>query len=123
MKQYEMMVDVYKFHFEMVLKFIIFYCAITGAILSFYLSQPNTGFMRFALAFPIFLGFVFCVFALSGASHVDPMKNHIVQVTGDLHLEPFPSVELLKRLKQMLRVAGALTFLIALCLIVVSVAR
>lgn len=30
MKQYQMMVDVYKFHFEMALKFINFYCAITS---------------------------------------------------------------------------------------------
>lgn len=123
MKQYQMMVDIYKFHFEIVLKFIIFYYAVTGAILSFYLSQPNTGFMRFALVLPIFMGFVFCVFAFFGASQVAPIKNHMVRVTGALHLEPFPNVNLLNRLEQMLRVTGVLSCLIAICLIVVSVAR
>lgn len=47
MKQYQMMVDVHKFYFEIVLKFLVFHYAVTGAILSFYLSQPNVGVMHF----------------------------------------------------------------------------
>ena len=123
MKQYQMMVDIYKFHFEIVLKFIIFYYAITGAILSYYLSQPNTGFMRFALVLPIFMGLVLGVFAFFGAIEVGPLKDDILRVTVQLHLQPFPTVNLLNRLGGMLIVTGVLSVLTAICLAIVSIWR
>jgi hypothetical protein len=118
MKQYQMMVDIYKFHFEMVLKFILFYYAITGAILSFYLTQPNAGFMRtYALLLSSVLGFGFSVFAFLGALEVSPMKDHIAEVARDLHLKVFPTEKLMNRLKFMLIVTSVLSSGIAICLL------
>jgi len=123
MKQYQMMVDIYKFHFEIVLKFIIFYYAITGAILSYYLSKENTGFMRFALVLPIFMGLALGVFAFFGAKEVNPLKKDIIRVTKHLHLEPFPSKNIMERLRCMLIVTGVLSVLTAVCLSIVSIWR
>lgn len=124
MKQYQMMVDIYKFHFEIVLKFIIFYYAITGAVVSYYLSnQPHSGFMHFALVLPIFMGIALGLFAFFGADGVDPLKADIILVTKQLHLAPFPNVRLLNRLKLMLRVTSVLCILTAVCLFIVSVVR
>jgi hypothetical protein len=123
MKQYQMMVDIYKFHFDIVLKFVAFYYAITGAILSYWLSKPNAGFMRYALALPILMGIALGVFALFGACEVDPLKKDITRVARRLHLRTFPSSNLLTRLKWMLRVTGVLSFLTAICLLFVTIWR
>lgn len=123
MMQYGMMLDVYKFHFEIVLKLLIFYYAVSGGILSYYLSQPNKGFTRYALVLPVFMSIVLGVFAFLGASQVNPMGEDIVRVTGDLQLDPFPSMKLLEHLKSMLLVAGFLSFGICIALTWVSFAR
>ena len=51
MKQYQLMVDTYTKYLDVTIKFTLFTYAVTGAILSFYLSQPAQGVMRFALLF------------------------------------------------------------------------
>lgn len=120
MKQYQMMVDVHKFYFEIVLKFLIFHYAVTGAILSFYLSQPNVGIMRFALLFPVFMSLVFSAFTFFGSRRVDYLEAEIIRVTDMLGLKVYPDP---KFLKYMLRVAGLLCLAIAIGLIVMSFAR
>ena len=123
MKQYQMMVDIYKFHFDIVLKFVAFYYAITGAIVSYWLSKPNEGFMRFALALPIVMGFTLGFFARFGAREVDPLKKDIIRVARHLRLRPFPNRNLLSRLKCMLKVTGWLSLGTAICLLIVSIWR
>ena len=118
MKQYQMMVDVYKFHFDIVLKFITFYYAITGAILSFYLSQPKTNLMNAALALPIIMGCLFAAFAFFGAKQVDTFTLEISAVTDHLHLDPFPNNDLLGDLKLMLIFTGVLSSLTAIGLLI-----
>lgn len=120
LKQHQMIVDLYKFYFEMLLKFLIFYYAVTGAILSFYLSQPNVGFMRYALVLLIFLSVVFGVFSFWGAYRVGPLSNEILRVTSILGSEVYPDTAFLK---YMLDVAGLLFFVIAVGLFVVSCVR
>jgi hypothetical protein len=123
MKQYEMMVDIYKFHFEMVLKFVAFYYLITGGIVSYWLGEENTGFMRFALALPIGMGVSLGYFAIYGAREVDPFKKDITRVARGLHLDPFPNMTLLTRLKSMLRLTSWFSFVTAISLFLVSIWR
>ena len=64
-KQHGVVVDLYKFFFDWVLKLVIFYYTITGAILGFCLSRPSEGLLRFSLLLPFLLGlFLFWLFAL-----------------------------------------------------------
>ena len=120
MKQYQMMIDLHKFYFEIVLKFLIFHYAVTGAILSYYLSKPNTGVMRFALLFPIFMSVIFGAFVIFGSFSVKYIEEEVVVVTDHLGLYRYPDP---KFLRYMLVVAGVLCIAIATALIVVSVAR
>lgn len=120
MKQYQMMVDVHKFYFEIVLKFLIFHYAVTGGILSFYLSKPNVGVMRFTLIFPIFMSLIFSAFTFFGSTRVDYMEEEVIRVTDMLGLDVYPDPAFLK---YMLRVAGLLNVAIAIALVVVSFAR
>ncbi len=119
-KQYQLLIDAYKYYLEIVLKFIIFHYAVTGAILSFYLSQQNTGIMRFALVFPIFMSIVFAVFTFFGSYRVFYMTEEVERITVLLDLEGFPDP---KFLEYVLRIAGILFSAIAIGLVVVSFAR
>jgi hypothetical protein len=120
MKQYQLLVDVHKFYFDFVLKFLIFHYAVTGGILSFYLSKPNVGVMRFALVFPIFMSLIFAGFAFYSAANIDPLVKEVHRVVGLLGLNDYPDPSFLK---WMLLVVGCLFALIFVSLIVVSVAR
>lgn len=68
MKQYQILVDAYKSYFDLILKFILFSYAVTGAILSFYLSQSRQGIMRFGLFFPMIMNALFAWLSFEGAS-------------------------------------------------------
>jgi hypothetical protein len=115
-----MLVDVHKFYFEIVLKFLVFHYAVTGAILSFYLSQPNVGVMRLALLFPAFMSFMFSVFAFFGSFRVYFLEEEIIRVTEKLGLYVYPDP---KFLKYLLRIIGLLCAAITICLIIVSISR
>ncbi len=71
-KHYEVLIDAYKHHLDLVLKVDAFYYAVTGAITSYYLSKPNVGYMRFALILPILMGATLAIFVFFAAYWVDP---------------------------------------------------
>jgi hypothetical protein len=120
MKQYQLMVDIYKFYFEILLKFLVFHYAVTGAIVSFYLSQPNVGFIRFALAFPIFMSIVFGAFAFFASCRIQSIIDEIIRVTTALDLRAYPDATFLKH---MLTVTWLLLAAIAIGLSIVSCIR
>lgn len=119
-KQYQLLIDAYKYYLEIVLKFIIFHYAVTGAILSFYLSRQNAGIMRFALVFPIFMSVVFAVFAFFGSYRVFYMTEEVQRITALLDLGGYPDP---KFLEYVLRIARMSFSAIAIGLVVVSFAR
>jgi hypothetical protein len=58
--------DLYKFFFDWVLKLVIFYYGSTGAIVSFYLSQPQPTPVRYALALPFVVSILLLLLFLLG---------------------------------------------------------
>jgi len=66
-KEYNIHIDLYKHYLELVLKFNIFYYAITGAILSFYFSKVQIATIRYSLIFPILMSLLFASFFFYGA--------------------------------------------------------
>ena len=54
-KQYELHVELYKHYLKLLLEFNIFYYAATGAIVSYYFSNPEIPWMRFSLLFPVLM--------------------------------------------------------------------
>jgi hypothetical protein len=120
MKQYQLIVDIHKFYFEMALKFLVFHYAVTGAILSYYLSQPNTGVMRFALIFPIFMSLIFSAFAFFGSLRIDVFEEEMLRNIEVLGVWVYPDPRFLKYL---LRVVSLLALAIVIALIVISILR
>ena len=64
LKQYELHMELYKQYLELVLKFNIFYYAVTGAVLSFYFTNnADVGAPRYLLLlFPMLMSLGFGVF-------------------------------------------------------------
>jgi hypothetical protein len=118
--QYQVVADLYKFYFAFALKLLIFHYAVTGAILSFYFSQPNIGLMRFALMFPALMSIAFAVLAFYGSCCVTSLRNEIISVAGTLKLKATPDVRFLKLL---LIIAGTLLTMIAIALTVIPIWR
>lgn len=65
-KQLEIIVDLYKFFFEWVLKLDIFFYSITGAIVSFYFSKPVGSPFRHALLLPLLFSILLLFLFASG---------------------------------------------------------
>jgi len=49
-RQYSQTVELYKFYMDLMVKFNVFYYAVTGAILSFFFANPDIDDIEFALA-------------------------------------------------------------------------
>lgn len=117
LEQYKILMDLHKFYFELVLKFTVFHYAVTGGILSFYLSQKNEGFMKYALVFPIIMNLLFALFSFLGAWRNPPLAEEVERVTDLLGYEAHPDLHFLSIV---LYLSSGLYFLIALGLTIVS---
>ncbi len=114
------MVDTYLKYLDITLKFVIFSYAVTGAILSYYLSHPAEGIMRFALLFPILLNGVFAFSCFVAARWNKPMIEEVERVTQLLHLKSFPDPAFLSHV---LKIFGWLFIAVTASLIVVTFSR
>jgi hypothetical protein len=116
-KQYKLHVDLYKEYLELVLKFNVFYYAVTGAILSFYFTnKTDIGRARpLLLLFPASMSIAFGAFFLYGASLVKVARSEVASIAAALGLHVFPEVQVLAVL---LRVTALLFLLIAVGLLV-----
>lgn len=115
-RQYAMWVDLYKEYLRMVLRLNIFFYAITGAILSYFLAHSDDGLARLALLFPAIMSFAFWYAFSHAAVLIVPMRNNVIEICGLLRLAVYPEVGVLDGVlkifgRLMLIVAAALTIL------------
>src|SRR5665213_182159 len=61
-KNYELHVNLLTTYLELVLKFNIFYYAVTGGLLSYYFAKENMPLMQYALVFPVVMSLLFAIF-------------------------------------------------------------
>jgi hypothetical protein len=115
LKQYDIHVDLYKLYLDLVLKFNIFYYAVTGAILSFYFTNTaDVGAPRFLLLlFPVLMSLGFAVFFLWAASLLEYTRTDVRNIVRALGLQVFPEMRILGAL---LRLSGCLFIIVALSL-------
>lgn len=111
--QYKLHIDLYKHYLELVIKFNLFYYAVTGAILSFYFSNPTMPFIGYSLLFPILLSLFFAGFFLYGAKLMNVVRNDILGIRDKLNLYSAPEVKVLAIL---LRITAALFIFVAICM-------
>jgi hypothetical protein len=109
-RQYALLVDLYKFYLDLFLKFNIFFYAVTGAIMSVYLTKLDQRALRFALVLPILMAVFFGLVMLFGACRIEVSRQEIIQIINELRLRTFPEF---KVLTIVLGLGAALLFLIA----------
>jgi hypothetical protein len=99
-----------------VLKFNIFYYAVTGAVLSFYFSNTaDLGVPRhLLLVFPVLMSFGFGGFFIYAASLVKVTREDIMALGDALGFLTFPEIRVLAIL---LRLSGVMFILVAFCII------
>ena len=112
-KQNQLHIDLYKHYLELVVKFNVFYYAVTGAILSFYFSKTDVPLIKYSLLFPIILSLGFGGFFFYGASLMKPVRNDIFFIRDALGLYSAPEV---KVLAVVLRISAIMFFVVAICL-------
>jgi hypothetical protein len=120
MKQYQLIVDTDTKYLDLTLKFTMFGYAVTGAILSFYLSRPNEHIMKFALVFPACMNAMFSITCFLAAHWIDPLTDEVKRVVGELGLKAFPDPAFLK---YVLIILAFLYVAITIGLVVISFVR
>lgn len=118
--QYDTIVSLYKHHLDLVLKVNVFIYAVTGAILSFYLSQPLNGLVKYALIFPSVMNGAYSSFFFVAASHIQAFDIDMRAINQSLGLISYPDVMFLKKA---LQISALLYLLIAIGLILITIIR
>lgn len=114
-KQYELHAELYQHYLELVLKFNVFYYAVTGGILSFYFSNTaDVGMPRYGLLlFPALMSMGFGGLFLYAATLVKVVRKDMSDISRALGLLVFPEVRVLA---VVLRISGILFLAVAVAL-------
>jgi hypothetical protein len=113
-KQYELHVGLYKTYFEFVLKFNVFYYAVTGAILSYYFAHSEIPWMKYALLFPVFMSACFAIFFICGAYKIGVVRDELEAIGSRLGFDTVPEYLVLTIL---LIITATLVVVVALSLL------
>jgi hypothetical protein len=94
-REYEVQVDLYKHYMDMLMKVNAFFYIITGGILSFYFVNYGRPFVRFALLFPILMGFVLGAIFIYAASKWKIVVKIMREALESLDLVKAPDAQIL----------------------------
>jgi hypothetical protein len=94
-RQYSQNVELYKFYMDLVVKFNVFYYAVTGAILSFFFANPDTQEVKYALLLPIIMSVAFAFFFIYGAVLTRVLRDDVFSIRDNLGLRAAPDVGVL----------------------------
>jgi hypothetical protein len=119
-KQYELNVELYKFHLDVVVKVVAFHYAVTGAILTYHFQHKGDAVTNYALYLPIALSAILCFLFVYGALRVGIVRRELEAISGQLKLKTAPAIQLLTLI---LWAFAILLFLTAMALVWVIVAR
>lgn len=105
-RRYEFHIDLYKHHTELLLKFVVYYYAITGAMLSYYFTEGSI--TVFALVLPLTISIVFGWGLLYGSREIESQWDEISHLQSRLGMYGNRELRLLGLL---LKVFGSLLIL------------
>lgn len=117
-EHYKIHIDLYKHYLELIIKFNLFYYAITGAILSFYFSNHNINFIQYILLFPVIMSLVFSIFFFYASAKAKNSRKEVVDIANLLELKTFPELNVLVIL---LKLFASLFMLISILLLLLIV--
>jgi hypothetical protein len=111
LKRYEIIVNIFKLQLELIVKFLSFFTALSGAIISYFLAHDSISTMKFSLLIPAFLGVLFIFIALNAVPDQDPYEKEITLLSESLGLKGYPHFDYVRLL---LYLASILFLLISL---------
>lgn len=95
-RQYQQNVDLYKFYMDLTIKFNVFFYAVTGAIVSFALTQRDgNDLIRFALLLPLVMSLSFAGFFVYGGILMRILRRETFSIRDALNLQAAPDVGVL----------------------------
>ncbi len=94
-RQYRLLVGMFRFYLQIFLRFNVFLYAVTGAIISVYLSKLDQPAMRFALVLPMVMAVFFGGVFLYGATRIEVSRKEVMQICNDLGLSTYPAFQVL----------------------------
>ena len=110
-KQYEINVDLYKHYLKLTIEINVFYYAITGALLSYYLAHHSQPSLRFALVLPFLMSVLLAVLFIYGANLNRITRAEMFRVRDALGLQVAPDFLVLTWL---LAICAILMFAVAI---------
>ena len=94
-RQYSLHIDLYKFYMDLVVKFNIFYYAVTGAIASFYFANPSISNLKYSLLLPLVMSITFAGLFGYGAWLMRILRQDVFEIRNELVLQTAPDVRVL----------------------------
>ncbi len=94
-RQYSQTVDLYKFYMDLVVKFNVFYYAVTGAILSFFFANAEIEGVKYALVLPLIMSVAFAAFFVYGGVLMNILRENLFSIRDALGLQVAPDVGIL----------------------------
>lgn len=94
-RQYELHVKLYRGYLGLLLKLNVFFYAVTGAMLSYFLSKPESPFLRYSLWFPVLMSLFFCGFFVYAANRSAISRNEVGRLAGALGFGVAPEYHVL----------------------------
>jgi hypothetical protein len=119
-KQYLVYVDLFKLYVDSAWRPCVWFYAITGVLLSFYVDHESSdqSYLPYALLLPILFSIGFCFVYFRGAKQVEDLRVKLDYIQEHLGLPGRPHVEFLS---DFLRLAGVLFGLVGVALVVVFI--
>ena len=114
--QYDAIVDIFKHHLDLTVKFLGFYFTFTGAIVSYYLAHQQQPLMKVSLLLPILFGLILGGIAFWGAAKQKHWRDELRRIGLELNINVGPHFGIVAAL---FRFAGATIIFIAIALIVI----
>jgi len=94
-RQYSQHTELYKFYLSLIIKVNIFFYGITGAILSYYFTHINQGYICLSLILPILLSFIFAFIFIYGAILMKYPREEMFKIRDKLKLYTAPDFNVL----------------------------
>jgi hypothetical protein len=123
LREYESDLELFKFYLEISLKVAAFYYALTGALLSFYLTHATVPFAKWALLLPIILAGGLVSIFLSARPWLRLLQESVAAVGQRLELDMVPTFQVLDMLLVLLGIALSLTGVALIVLLVLQAGR
>jgi hypothetical protein len=111
-RQYNVWIDLYKFHMELVLKAIAFYFFVAGGIITYYYARDQT-LVCYSLLLPMLMSIAMSIIFFYGSSLATKSRRDLFILTKALNFDVAPDVNIFR---VVLWAAGAIFTLVSFAL-------